>query len=90
MAVQKARSCDCSARARAILDPIYAGDSAWRLLPAFDHPTDPAHCLVTGTGLTHRASADNREFALRNGALSLARSTLAPPPALLLPERRLP
>jgi hypothetical protein len=42
-------------------DPIYAGESAWHLLPAFDHPTDPAHCLVTGTGLTHRASADNRE-----------------------------
>ena len=42
-------------------DPIYAGQSPWRLLPAFDHPTDPAHCLVTGTGLTHRASADNRE-----------------------------
>ncbi len=42
-------------------DAVYAGESAWRLLPAFDHPTDPAHCLVTGTGLTHRASAENRE-----------------------------
>jgi hypothetical protein len=42
-------------------DPIYAGASAYRLLPAFDHPTDPAHCLVTGTGLTHRASAENRD-----------------------------
>jgi hypothetical protein len=42
-------------------DPIYTGDAPWRLLPAFDHPTDPGHCLVTGTGLTHRASADNRE-----------------------------
>jgi hypothetical protein len=40
---------------------VYVGESPWRLLPAFDHPTDPAHCLVTGTGLTHRASADNRE-----------------------------
>jgi hypothetical protein len=42
-------------------DPTYAGASDWRLLPAFDHPTDPAHCLVTGTGLTHRASAENRD-----------------------------
>jgi len=39
---------------------IYAGDSPWRLLPAFDHPTDSAHCMVSGTGLTHKASAENR------------------------------
>ena len=42
-------------------DAIYRGESDWRLLPAFDHPDDPAHCLVTGTGLTHRASAENRQ-----------------------------
>ena len=42
-------------------DTIYRGESDWRLLPAFDHPEDPAHCLVTGTGLTHRASAENRQ-----------------------------
>src|SRR5262245_24247471 len=42
-------------------DPIYAGESEWRLLPAFDHPRDPAHCMVSGTGLTHSASAANRE-----------------------------
>src|SRR4051812_16049465 len=41
-------------------DRVYAGDSEWQLLPAFDHPTDPAHCLVSGTGLTHKASARNR------------------------------
>src|SRR3954467_10961650 len=40
--------------------PILDGLSEWRLLPSFDHPTDPAHCLVTGTGLTHKASAENR------------------------------
>lgn len=40
--------------------PIYEGNSPWRLLPAFDHPTDPAHCMVSGTGLTHKASAENR------------------------------
>ena len=42
-------------------DPIHANVSDWRLLPPFDHPTDPAHCIVAGTGLTHRASADNRD-----------------------------
>ncbi len=41
-------------------DSIYAGTSEWSLLPAFDHPSDPAHCLVSGTGLTHKASARNR------------------------------
>src|SRR4051812_28282951 len=35
-------------------DPIHSGQSEWRLLPAFDHPDEPARCLVTGTGLTHR------------------------------------
>ncbi|SDO35401.1 AraD1 family protein [Vreelandella arcis] len=30
-----------------------------RLLPPLTH-TDPAHCLVTGTGLTHLGSADTR------------------------------
>ena len=40
--------------------PIYLGTSNWRILPAFDHPADPAHCMVSGTGLTHKASAENR------------------------------
>lgn len=31
-----------------------------RLLPPLDHP-DPAHCLVTGTGLTHLGSAEARD-----------------------------
>src|SRR3546814_4092991 len=31
-----------------------------RLLPPLDHP-DPAHCLVSGTGLTHLGSADRSE-----------------------------
>ncbi|MET1026473.1 MAG: AraD1 family protein [Dongiaceae bacterium] len=30
------------------------------VLPPLDHP-DPAHCLVTGTGLTHLGSADTRD-----------------------------
>jgi hypothetical protein len=41
-------------------EPIYRLESAWRLLPPFTHP-EPARCLVTGTGLTHKASADNRQ-----------------------------
>ena len=40
-------------------DPAYHGHE-WRMLPAFDHPAEPARCFVTGTGLTHRASVDNR------------------------------
>src|SRR6185503_2117480 len=42
-------------------DEVYSGKSKWRLLPAFDHPDEPARCLVTGTGLTHRKSAENRQ-----------------------------
>lgn len=34
-------------------------DAGW-LLPPLDHP-DPAHMLVTGTGLTHLGSADARD-----------------------------
>jgi hypothetical protein len=40
-------------------DRAYQG-SGWKILPAFDHPTEPGKCLVSGTGLTHRASVDNR------------------------------
>jgi len=47
-------------------EPIYQGQSDWRLLPPFDHPTEPARCLVTGTGLTHKASAENRQ-AMHSG-----------------------
>ncbi len=42
-------------------EPVYRGQSDWRLLPAFDHPDEPARCLVTGTGLTHKASAESRQ-----------------------------
>jgi hypothetical protein len=40
---------------------IYSGDSPWRILPAVDHPLEPARCLVSGTGLTHIRSAANRQ-----------------------------
>jgi hypothetical protein len=41
---------------------IYNGDSEWKLLPAFDHPENPMNCLVSGTGLTHKNSALNRQI----------------------------
>jgi hypothetical protein len=48
-------------------DAVHSGSSDWRLLPAYDHPEEPARCLVTGTGLTHKASAENRQ-AMHAGA----------------------
>jgi len=42
-------------------DSIYNGKSEWKLLPPIDHPTEPARCMVSGTGLTHLGSAKNRQ-----------------------------
>lgn len=42
-------------------DPIYSGESDWKLLPAIDQPEEPARCLISGTGLTHMGSARNRQ-----------------------------
>jgi hypothetical protein len=42
-------------------DEIYDRPGPWTILPAFDHPTEPARCLVAGTGLTHNASAASRD-----------------------------
>ena len=36
-------------------DAVYNGQSEWSLLPAFDHSHQAHRCLVTGTGLTHKA-----------------------------------
>ncbi len=41
--------------------PIYSGKSDWKILPAFDHPVNPRFCMLSGTGLTHKASAENRQ-----------------------------
>jgi hypothetical protein len=38
----------------------YAQTAPWSLLPPFDHPS-PEKLLVTGTGLTHKPSAENRQ-----------------------------
>jgi hypothetical protein len=43
-------------------DEIYKGKSEWKLLPAFDHPENPLHCMISGTGLTHKNSALNRQM----------------------------
>ena len=42
-------------------DDVYNGRSPWSVLPAADHPDEPARCLISGTGLTHRRSADQRQ-----------------------------
>lgn len=41
---------------------IYNGESDWKLLPSFDHPGNPMNCVVSGTGLTHKSSAMNRQM----------------------------
>lgn len=42
-------------------DEIYNGAKSWKILPSFDHPKHPMFCMLSGTGLTHKASADNRQ-----------------------------
>lgn len=42
-------------------EPIYAGESDWRILPSIDHTDEPARCMVSGTGLTHLGSARERQ-----------------------------
>ncbi|AHL75882.1 FAH family protein [Stutzerimonas stutzeri] len=48
-----AQGCDAGPSYRQLLD-------AGRVLPPLDHE-DPAHCLVSGTGLTHLGSASTRD-----------------------------
>jgi hypothetical protein len=48
-------------------DDIYNGRSSWRILPAVDHPEEPARCLVSGTGLSHMRSAANRQAMHASG-----------------------
>src|SRR5687767_14290061 len=42
-------------------DQVYNGGSEWTLLPSFDCPSNPFGCLLSGTGLTHKNSALNRQ-----------------------------
>ena len=55
-------------------DPIYQGKSEWRIQPSADCPSEPARCLVSGTGLTHQASAKNRD-AMHAGTQAVTDST---------------
>lgn len=48
-------------------DGVYSGESDWRLMAPLDRPGDPVHVLVSGTGLTHQVSAENRA-AMHSGA----------------------
>src|ERR1043165_1974674 len=66
LALANRQSLELSVAARVANDSIdyetvHSGKSDWRFLPAFDHPYEPARCLVTGTGLTHKKSAENRQ-----------------------------
>jgi hypothetical protein len=47
--------------ARLNYDDVYSERTGWKILPPFDHPSEPARCLVSGTGLTHLASAETRQ-----------------------------
>jgi hypothetical protein len=42
-------------------EAVYSGISDWHLAPPICHPWEPARCLVSGTGLTHLGSAQNRQ-----------------------------
>lgn len=48
-------------------DSVYFGRSEWSLLPSFDDPNSPLSCLVSGTGLTHKNSALNRQLMHHSG-----------------------
>lgn len=41
-------------------EQVWSGETDWSFLPCFDHPDEKARCLVSGTGLTHRKGAENR------------------------------
>ena len=40
---------------------VYDGHSDWTLLAPIDHPREPSSLLVSGTGLTHLGSAQDRQ-----------------------------
>lgn len=67
-AIDGGHSLEAEADARGYTDaPSYeALIESGRLLPPLTHP-DPAHCLVSGTGLTHLGSADTRD-TMHHGA----------------------
>jgi hypothetical protein len=36
---------------------VWALETEWRFLPSFDHPEEPARCIVSGAGFTHGRGA---------------------------------
>jgi hypothetical protein len=60
-------------------EPIYRGQSPWKLLPPLDHPEESARCLVTGTGLTHLGSAKNRNAMHGSSLATTLQKESAPP-----------
>lgn len=42
-------------------DDVYYANPLWRILPPVDCPGNPLICMLSGTGLTHKASAENRQ-----------------------------
>ncbi|MEI9943410.1 MAG: AraD1 family protein [Chitinophagaceae bacterium] len=55
-------------------DEIYNGQSEWKLLPSFDHPGSSFGCIISGTGLTHKNSALNRQVMHASGENKLTDS----------------
>jgi hypothetical protein len=55
-------------------EAVYQGDTSWRFLPSFDHPRDAARCMISGTGLTHKASAENRAAMHKRNAAEITDS----------------
>ena len=53
---------------------VYNGHNEWKILPCFDHPGGPFGCTVSGTGLTHKNSALNRELMHQSENLTLTDS----------------
>ncbi|HEY4286105.1 MAG TPA: AraD1 family protein [Puia sp.] len=68
--------------------PVYEGWSEWRLLPSFDHPENPFACIVSGTGLTHKNSALNRQM-MHQAAAGSAAGASAPPAAPVTDSMRM-
>src|SRR5438552_2343711 len=44
-----------------VYNAVYSGASEWSILPCFHHPEEPSRCLVSGTGLSHKGSAADRQ-----------------------------
>lgn len=53
---------DARSNNKLLYDSLYEGQSSWTLLPSFDCPGHPSNCIVSGTGLTHKNSALNRQM----------------------------